>query len=51
MCDPVWDEVIEGLAELARDLTAGVQVEATEVSRADTPDGPMHVSRPTVIGG
>lgn len=30
-------------------LEAGVPIEATEVRRVETPDGPMHVQRPVVI--
>lgn len=43
--------VIDSMEQLLADLRAGVPIEATEVRRMETPDGPMHVRRTVVIGG
>lgn len=44
------DKARAGLKELADNLESGVPIEATEVRRVDTPDGPMHIRRAIVIG-
>jgi hypothetical protein len=42
-------DIIAGLSEFTEKLETGVPIEATDVRRIETPDGPMHVSRPTVV--
>jgi hypothetical protein len=39
------EELIAGLTELADKLERGEPVEVTEVTREETPDGPLHTSR------
>lgn len=43
------EKVAARLREFTEDLEAGVPIEATEVRRTETPDGPMHTRRPVVI--
>lgn len=45
----VGQRIRRGLKQLATDLEAGVPVEATDVRRIETPDGPMHVRRHVII--
>lgn len=45
----VQQRIIEALTEFKENLESGVPIEATEVRRVETPDGPMHLRRHKVI--
>jgi hypothetical protein len=42
-------DLADGLREFADRLKAGEPIEATRVTRYDTPDGPMHVREKVML--
>lgn len=45
----VEKELLKALQEFAEKLEQGVPIEATEVRRVKTPDGPMHIQKHVII--
>lgn len=44
-------QLADALADFVERLESGEDIEVTEVTREETPDGPMHVFRRKKLGG
>lgn len=45
----IASEIVSGLSEFAKRLESGEPVDAVQVERFNTPDGPMHIRKEVVI--
>lgn len=45
----IEDRIIEALKEFTEKLEAGKPIEATQVRREMTPDGPIHTQRKVIL--
>ncbi len=43
------DDITDGLEEFLHDLEQGTPIKVTQVQRVQTPDGPMHLRRHTLL--
>lgn len=45
----ITDEIIAALEEFTLKLEKGEPIEATQVEKVDTPDGPMHIRKKVIL--
>jgi hypothetical protein len=45
----IAEQLIKSLSEFTKKLEKGEEIEATQIVRADTPDGPMHIRRRKIL--